>query len=120
MENELRFVHREETFNDLAVRELAAGRSACICRIQFGRCTKDQCSSCEIGKQYRTCYNQMNDYDKQRLSKYVSENYIQDSLYPGKWMSYNALRKHTAKWFALIAVCLLFIFVPFFLMSPGD
>ena len=71
MENELRFVHREETFNDLAVRELAAGRSACICRIQFGRCTKEECASCEIGRQYRSCYNQMNDYDKQRLSKYV-------------------------------------------------
>lgn len=52
MENEFRFVHREETFNDLAVRELAAGRSACICRIQFGRCTKDECTSCEIGRQY--------------------------------------------------------------------
>ena len=65
MENELKFVHREETFNDLAVRELAAGRSACICRIQFGRCTKDECASCDIGRQYRNCYNQMNDYDKQ-------------------------------------------------------
>lgn len=120
MENELRFVHREETFNDLAVRELADGRSACICRLQFGRCTKDECTSCEIGKQYRTCYNQMNDYDKQRLSKYVSENYIQDSLYPGKWMSYKALRKHTAKWFALIAACLLLIVLPIFLMAPCD
>ena len=120
MENELRIVHREETFNDFAVRELAAGRSACICRIQFGRCTKDECTSCDIGRQYRNCYNQMNDYDKQRLSKYVSQNYVQDSLYPGKWMSYKALRKHTAKWFALIAVCLFFIFIPLFLMAPGD
>ena len=62
----------------------------------------------------------MNDYDKQRLSKYVSQNYVQDSLYPGKWMSYNALRKNTAKWIALIAVCLLFIFLPLLLMAPGD
>ena len=62
----------------------------------------------------------MNDYAKQRLSKYVSQNYIQDSLYPGKWMSYKALRKYTAKWFALIAVCLLFIFLPLLLMAPGD
>ena len=41
-ENEMRLVTRQETFNDFAVRELAKGRSACICRIQFGRCKKKE------------------------------------------------------------------------------
>ena len=120
MENELRFVHREETFNDLAVRELAESRSACICRLQFGRCSKEECSNCEIGKQYRNCYNQMNDYDKQRLSKYVSEKYVKDSVSPAKWLSYKGLCNYTKKWFLITAVCLFVIFLPLLVMAPGD
>ena len=119
-DNELRFVHREETFNDLAVRELARSRSACICRLQFGACEKKDCASCEIGRDYRNCYNQMNDYDKTRLSSYVSQFYKNDSLYPGKWMSYNKLCKHTAKWMFAIIFLFLLLIIPFVLMNPGD
>ena len=119
-DNEIRLVHREETFNDLAVRELARGRSACVCRIQFGSCSKDDCKNCSIGKQYSHCYNQMNDYDKARLAKYVSENYVHDSLYPGKWMSYKGLCKHTARWFIIIIICMALLFIPLCLLGPGD
>ena len=119
-DNEIRLVHREETFNDLAVRELARGRSACICRIQFGSCKKEECKSCSIGREYRNCYNQMNDYDRARLSKYVSENYVRDSLYPGKWMSYNGLCRYTIKWFIIVMFCLAALLVPLLLMGPGD
>ena len=56
-ENEMRLVTRQETFNDFAVRELAKGRSACICCIQFGRCKKSECASCQIHAEYENCYN---------------------------------------------------------------
>lgn len=119
-ENELRFVHREETFNDLAVRELARSRSACICRLQFGACEKTECNQCEIGHDYRSCYNQMNEYDKTRLSSYVSKYYLSDSLYPDKWMSYKKLCKHTVKWTMIAIICLLLLILPLILMNPGD
>lgn len=120
MDNEIRLVHREETFNDLAVRELGRSRSACICRLQFGACLKEECVSCPIGQNYRACYSQMNDYDKQRLSTYVSENYRVDSLQPGKWMSYKGLKKHTFRWIVAIIFCLIILFLPLCLMMPGD
>lgn len=110
MDNEIRFVHREETFNDLAVRELAAGRSACICRLQFGRCVMSECKACSIAKQYSACYSQMTDYDKQRLATYINEQYMQDSLFPQKWMSYKKLCANTIKWI-IIAVVFFFLFV---------
>lgn len=119
-DNELRFVHREETFNDLAVRELARSRSACICRLQFGACEKIECNKCEIGRDYRSCYNQMNDYDRTRLSSYVSKYYLSDSLYPDKWMSYKKLCSHTFKWTLIVIVCLLLLILPLILMNPGD
>lgn len=118
--NELRFVHREETFNDLAVRELAMSRSACICRLQFGACEKTDCNKCEISSEYRNCYNHMSDYDKARLSSYVSKYYMQDSLNPGRWMSYKKLCNHAAKWTVIIFICLLLLILPLVLMNPGD
>ena len=118
-DNEIRLVHREETFNDLAVRELARGRSACICRIQFGACKKQDCSNCNIGLEYRNCYNQMNDYDRVRLSKYVSENYVHDSARPGKWMGYKGLKRYMLKWTCITLLCLLALIIPLLFMMPG-
>ena len=119
-DNEIRFVHREETFNDLAVRELAKGRSACICRLQFGRCTRDECRTCAISRQYNHCYRQMNDYDKQRLSTYVSEYYLQDSYSPSAWMSHSRLIWHTL--FCIFIALLLIIGGPFLVSKaiPSD
>lgn len=120
MDNEIRLVHREETFNDLAVRELARGRSACICRLQFGRCTKDECKGCVIHKQYMACYTAMNDYDKQRLSTYISAYYMQDSLSPSAWMSH---RRFILHYLFIILMCFLFLVGGPFLIAkavPSD
>ncbi|MCR5698952.1 MAG: hypothetical protein K6G52_04835 [Treponemataceae bacterium] len=81
MKNDIRFVHREESFEDIAVQELAASQSACICRLQFGRCKQEECESCHIGKEFQNCYEHLSDYDRVRLSKYVSRQYVQDSLH---------------------------------------
>lgn len=97
--NEMKLVTRQETFNDLAVRELAKGRSACLCRIQFGRCSKSECASCEIHRQYETCYNALSDYDKQRLATYVNEQWQKDSLWPDKWRSSSQYVRRQVLWF---------------------
>ena len=121
-DKEIRFVHREETFNDLAVRELADSRSACICRLQFGRCNEKECASCDIFKQYSDCYNQMNEYDRQRLAKYVSEKYCKDSLFPEKWMCHSRLVKRVVSYciFCFVLIPLLFGLLFFFGSQPGD
>lgn len=93
-DNEFRLVTRQESFNDLAVRELAKGRAACICKLQFGRCTKNDCKYCRIHAQYSACYSQMNEYDRQRLSTYISENYVRYSYDPSQWMSFSGYLKH--------------------------
>lgn len=99
MNEEIKFVTREETFNDLAVRELAVGRSACICKLQFGRCKRSECGSCSIGEQYRNCYDQMNDYDKQRLAACVSRQYVIDSRSPEAWMPYKRYKRYMLSWY---------------------
>lgn len=119
-DNEIRLVHREETFNDLAVRELARGRSACICRLQFGACKKVECKACEISRNYSTCYKNLNEYDRERLATYVSDCYVEDSLTPERWMSYRSLKVHLFKWIILIFLCLAFIFVPLVMLAPGS
>ena len=93
-DNEFRLVTRQESFNDFAVRELARGRAACICKLQFGRCTKNDCKYCRIHAQYSACYSQMNEYDRQRLSTYISENYVRYSYDPSQWMSFSGYLRH--------------------------
>ena len=120
-DNEFRLVTRQESFNDLAVRELAKGRAACICRLQFGRCDKSECANCSVGMQYRRCYYQMSDYDKQRLSSYVSENYVKYSDTPEAWMTHTRYVKYILSLFlyylVLPAIILLFCFLA---EKPGD
>ena len=121
MGEEIKIVTRQETFDDLAVRELAKGRSACICRIQFGRCTKSECNTCEVHKQYARCYNQMTDYNKRRLATYVSEFYVQDSKHPEHWMGHNGYKAYTFKWFLIIALILFVLFAGMsFMVGPFD
>lgn len=91
MSDELRFVHRKETFNDLAVRELAKSRAACMCRIQFGRCTKNECRTCAVNKRFAHCYNELSDYDKQRVHSYTAEKWLEDSRDPSAWCSFSQL-----------------------------
>lgn len=94
-DEDFRFVHREETFNDLAVRELAKSRSACICRVQFKRCTTDECEHCPVNERFQTCFDSMSDYDKQRLSSYIAKQYVIDSRDPEAWLSHKGLLMHT-------------------------
>ena len=110
-DQELKFVTRQETFNDLAVRELAKGRSACLCRIQFGRCTKSECESCAIHKQYENCYNALSDYDRQRLASYVAEYWQEDSLWSGQWRSPSGYVRHE--------LCVVFMAILFLLVVCG-
>lgn len=120
-ESEMRFVTRQETFNDLAVRELAKGRSACICRIQFGRCAKEECASCQIHAQYERCYNQMSDYDRQRLSSYVAEQWQEDSLSPDQWLGPTEYVKYNLKVFLgiLLSGVIMFALSAFFICEAA-
>lgn len=122
MSDEIKIVTRQETFNDFAVRELAEGRSACICKLQFGRCDKTECAHCIIGQQYRNCYNAMNDYDRNRLAGYVAKRYVIDSKYPERWMSHTAYVRYFNKWYgivlAFVLLCTLIIGV--FMAGPCD
>lgn len=99
MDNRVKFVHREETFNDLAVRELAKVRSACLCKVQFERCNKDECKNCYVKKRYDYTVSQMNEYDKSRLSMYITDQYVIDSYNPTAWMSYKRLKSYWRKFY---------------------
>lgn len=116
-ENEIRVVSRQETFNDLAVRELAKGRAACICKMQFGRCEKTECPGCSLYNQYKNCYHAMNDYDRQRLASYVGDYYLEYSYTPEVWMNHDGFKRYMRKWILLVFWGIQFMF--FILMLFG-
>lgn len=104
--NEIRFVTRQETFNDLAVRELALSRAKCICLIQNKRCKKGECASCPTFKRYFNCFSQMSDYDQQRLQNYTSEYYSKFSASPSNFMKHKDYCKYYVRMVAIIIACL--------------
>ncbi len=106
--DEVRFVHREETFNDVAVRELAKSQAKCLCLLQFKRCVKEKCINCASGQRIRNCKNCMNDYDRERLNNYTSEYYIQYSRNPMAWMSH---KQFVRSYNRLVFVLIFFIFL---------
>lgn len=122
MSEEIRIVTRQETFNDLAVRELAEGRSACICKIQFGMCDRTECVHCAIGKQYRNCYKAMNDYDRNRLAGYVAKQYVIDSRYPEQWMRHTDYVRYFNKWYGIVLAFVIFfvLVIGVFMVGPSD
>ena len=79
MEQEMKIVTRQETFTDLAVRELGKSRAACVCRIQFKRCKKSECASCPQQEKLESCLEAMSDYDKLRLDSYTFDPLIDSS-----------------------------------------
>lgn len=103
MQDDFRFVHREESFEDLAVRELAKSRSACMCRLQFGRCTRDECKTCQVNQRFQRCWNQMSDYDKQRTQSYTAQLYAERSVDPMQWSSFAGCIKYVLFIFGVIA-----------------
>lgn len=102
MDNNVKFVHREESFNDLAVQELAKVRSACICKVQFERCNKSDCKDCPVNIRFKYTVSQMNTYDRSRLNSYISDQYFFDSYDPTKWMSYKRLKKYYSRYFRIV------------------
>lgn len=114
MADEIKLVTRQETFNDLAVRELAKSRAACICRVQFGRCNRSQCTACSVYARYKNCYDQLSDYDKTRLMSYVSEQYSIMSESPDYWRTHKSFVLH---YIGLVCIILLFMVSILFLIS---
>lgn len=102
-DKEFRVITRQETFSDLAVRELAKSKAACMCRQQFGRCKSHECKSCSIYREYENCREQLSDYDKNRLSTYVAEYYVQYSATPDQWLSHKRFISYYIK-FCLAAM----------------
>lgn len=119
-DNEARIVLHQEQPDDIAVRELGRARAACVCRLQFGRCKRRECKHCARDRRFKECYNQLNDYNKERLGAYISEYYQVELQNPNVWKSFSFLIKETI---AILFVIAIFIFVPFILyllMDPQD
>lgn len=104
--DELKLVTRQETFNDLAVRELAKSQAACLCRLEYKRCTKSRCATCETHRRLTTCKGSLSDYDAERLKNYTTEYYGYYSSNPMSWMSHREYKKHFSKFLFL---CILFV-----------
>ena len=103
--DDFRVVYRQETFDDLAVRELAKCKAACICRIQYGRCSRRECKHCAQEQRYRNCYNQMDDFNKERLGNYVGQYYSLYSSNPTGWKSFRYLVSESFMFLLLILLC---------------
>ena len=93
MDEEIRFVHREETFTDLAVRELAKTQASCLCKIQGKRCTRAECRKCQVKAQLDKCKASMNDYDLTRLRNYTGQYYTDYSDNIMGWMNHKEYKR---------------------------
>lgn len=121
MEEEIKVVTRQETFNDLAVRELAKGKASCLCRIQFKRCKLDKCTTCDRHKRLMNCKAAMSDFDIERLNHYTNVYYMEYSMNPMAWMSHKEYKRHFAKlFFAVILFLFLLLFIPAIFIGPLD
>ena len=108
MEQEMKIVTRQETFNDFAVRELGKIRAACMCRIQFKRCKKSECANCPQHKKLDSCLEAMNDYDRLRLDSSTAEFYAEYTRNPMAWMSHKEYVWHFTKFMARLIGFLVF------------
>lgn len=102
----IKIVHREETFNDHAVGELADARAQCICRLQFGRCTRNECKSCPHHAHFMSCYDNMNDYDKMRTDSKTAQYYGRYSLDFESFMSYKQVKSFNMKIMLFLVFCI--------------
>lgn len=110
MEQEVRFVHREETFNDLAVRELAKTQARCMCLLQYKRCSKKDCAKCNSNKYLLNCKEMMSDYDRSRLDNYTIEYYGAFSRSPLSWMGHKQFTR-TYNRFVLLLIVVFWLIV---------
>jgi hypothetical protein len=84
---ETRFIHREETFTDHAIEELAQIKAACMCRIQYGSCKEHHCKQCKLHSYVEECTQNMSAYDKARVKSHIGKYYILYSSKPESWLS---------------------------------
>ena len=56
-----------ETYHERDLIALADSLANCCFNRIAGRCIENQCSKCAIDKQWRRCYEQLSDMDKQRV-----------------------------------------------------
>lgn len=71
-DNETRFVHRAETYTDVAIDELGKSRALCMCNKLFGRCTEDECVQCNKEKDFVDCFNSLSAYDQLRVKNRIT------------------------------------------------
>ena len=109
MEPEIKIVTREETFNDLAVRELAKTQARCMCLLQYKRCSKKACANCKSCKRLMSCKACMNDYDKERLDNYTLEYYNKYSQNPMAWMGHKQFVKTYNGFIGALILCLILL-----------
>lgn len=108
--NEFRFIHREETFTDHAIDELASSKGKCLCCIQFKRCSIKDCQKCSHNKQYQKCYASMSDYDRNRLLNRTNDYYLEYSKYPTAYMNHKEYIRYYSK-YILITIGFLALFL---------
>ena len=120
MEEDIRFIHREETFDDLAVKELASMRANCIGRLQYGRCTETDCKHCATSKRIQNCKQQMSDYNKVRFDNYTSQYYAECMRHPDRYYTFNGLMSRLVFYFIMIIMLCLLPFVAYTCSSPCD
>lgn len=117
---DIRVSSYQETFNDVAVREIAKTRASCLCKLQFKRCAFEDCQHCDVGFQYSKCYALMNDYDRLRLGSYVSEEYLSLSRYPDAWRSHKSFVMHYVITAIVVILLLIIICIPTLFVGPFD
>ena len=111
MEQEMKIITRQETFTDLAVRELGKTRAACFCKVQFKRCGKERCARCPQHINLENCRHSMSDYDRLRLDSYTAEYYAEFSKNPMAWMNHKEYVRHFARF--------ILVFMFFFILILG-
>lgn len=120
-DQEIKIVTREETFTDLAVRELAKTKAMCACRLQFARCPKSKCKHCETNIRYTNCVKSMSDYDVTRLNNYIRRYYRMYSRNNTAWLSHKNYKKFYLKLVLLIFFILAVALLPLcFFTAPSD
>lgn len=130
--DEIKIIHKDRTFSDQALHDLAHTQAACMCRLQFGSCTKENCKNCETKIQLRNCKRELSDYDLLRLKSMTGDEYANLSRIPENWMKPEDIDKSIRDfgWWLIgkplvvslivLAVVFLICTVPGYFISPQD
>ncbi len=94
-----------KTFAEKAIEEMAEQRAKCLCCLQFGRCTLNECKKCAAAMDYDECLKSLSSYDKVRLRNLSLDKYKLYSLSPGAWLPF----KSYIKYYLLVILSVFFI-----------